>query len=141
ACIKEGIDGFYASTQGGEAKRFSNPAIFTNYVKPFDLVSMKEIATACSFNILHVCDYVAPYDNYAAFPDYPGHIVNCNVKLADRRISAQEVTSLFKRPFMGGMDRHGVIATGTPEQVEAEVQSVLKNSPSPFLLGADCTVE
>ncbi len=141
ACIKEGVDGFYASTQGGEAKRFSNPAIFRDYVKPFDLVSMKEIAPACPFNILHVCDYVAPYDNYAAFYDYPGHVVNCNVKLTDRHLSAQEVTASFQRPFMGGMDRHGILAVGTPEQVETEVRSVVKGAPRPFLLGADCTVE
>jgi uroporphyrinogen decarboxylase len=141
ACIKEGVDGFYASTQGGEAKRFSSPAIFANYVKPFDLVSMKEISTACPFNILHVCDYVAPYANYDAVYDYPGHVINCNVKLADRQISERDIAKLFKRPFMGGMDRHGIIATGTPQQVEAEIRGVVKNSPRPFMLGADCTVE
>jgi uroporphyrinogen decarboxylase len=141
ACIKEGIDGFYTSTQGGEARRFSSPSIFTNYVKPFDLVSMKEIATACPFNILHVCDYVAPYANYDNFYDYPGHVVNCNVKLSDRQIAAQDITKLFKRPFMGGMDRHGVIGTGTDAQVEGEIRRVVKNSPPRFILGADCTVE
>jgi uroporphyrinogen decarboxylase len=141
ACIKEGIDGFYTSTQGSEAKRFSSPTIFSNYVKPFDLVSMKEIATACPFNILHVCDYVAPYANYDAVYDYPGHVVNCNVKLSNRQISGQEIAKLFKRHLMGGLDRHGVISTGTPAQVEVEIRQVVKNSPRPFILGADCTVE
>jgi uroporphyrinogen decarboxylase len=141
ACIKEGVDGFYTSTQGGEAKRFSHPAIFQDYIKPFDLVAMKEIATVCPFNILHVCDYVAPYAGYAAFTDYPGHVVNCNVKLSDHRISAQEIAKLFQRPFMGGLDRHGVIATGAPEQVEREIRTVIQEAPNPFLLGADCTVE
>jgi uroporphyrinogen decarboxylase len=140
ACIKEGVDGFYASTQGGEASRFSNPAIFNNYLKPFDLISMKEAAAACPFNILHVCDYVAPYADYGAYYDYPGHVVNCNVRLSDRRISARDITSRFRRPFMGGMDRHGVIGTGSPDQVAAEIRRVVKNSPKPFLLGADCTV-
>jgi len=141
ACIKEGIDGFYTSTQGSEAKRFSSPVIFSKYVKPFDLVSMKEIASTCPFNILHVCDYVAPYANYDVVTDYPGHIVNCNVKLIDRQMSQQEITKLFKRPFMGGVDRHGVLATGTPAQVEAEIRQVVKNAPRSFILGADCTVE
>ena len=141
ACIKEGIDGFYTSTQGSEAKRFSSPTIFSKYVKPFDLVAMKEIASACPFNILHVCDYVAPYANYDAVYDYPGHVVNCNVKLSGGQITGQEITRLFKRPFMGGLDRHGVIGTGTPAQVEAEIRQVVKHSPRPFLLGADCTVE
>jgi len=141
ACIKEGVDGFYTSTQGSEAKRFSDPALFSRYVKPFDLVSMKEIATACPFNILHVCDYVAPYANYDAVSDYPGHVVNCNVKLSDRQITAQEITRQFQRPFMGGLDRHGIIATGTSAQVEAEIRKLVKNTPRPFILGADCTVE
>lgn len=141
ACIKEGVDGFYASTQGGEAQRFGNSSIFNNYIKPFDLVSMREAAGACPFNILHVCDYIAPYSNYAAYYDYPGHIVNCNVKLSDRRISAPEIASHFKRPFMGGMDRHGIIASGTPGEVALEIQNVVKAAPKPFMLGADCTVE
>jgi uroporphyrinogen decarboxylase len=141
ACIKEGVDGFYTSTQGSEAKRFSTSAIFGKYVRPFDLVAMREIQSACQFNILHVCDFVAPYANYDAVYDYPGHIVNCNVKLTGGRMSAQDITKLFKRPFMGGMDRHGVIATGTPAQVEAEIRQVVKNSGRPIMLGADCTVE
>jgi uroporphyrinogen decarboxylase len=141
ACIKEGVDGFYASTQGGEAKRFSSPKIFAQYVKPFDLPAMKEAAAACPFNILHVCDYVAPYANYDAYYDYPGHVINSNVRLADRQIPATEIAKAFRRPFMGGMDRHGIIATGTPEQVEAEIRRVAKTAPHPFILGADCTVE
>ncbi|MDQ1474405.1 MAG: hypothetical protein QOJ99_5885, partial [Bryobacterales bacterium] len=102
---------------------------------------MKEAATACPFNILHVCDYVAPYANYDAYQDYPGHIVNCNTKLADRQISIAEITRFFNRPFMGGTDRHGVIATGTPAQLRAEIRGIAKASPRPFILGADCTVD
>ncbi len=141
ACIKEGVDGFYASSQGGEAGRFSSPKIFTEYVKPFDLVSMKEAAAACPFNILHVCDYVAPYANYDAYYDYPGHVINSNVKMANGQIPATAIAKAFRRPFMGGMDRHGIIGTGTPQQVEAEIRRVVKAAPQPFILGADCTVE
>jgi uroporphyrinogen decarboxylase len=140
ACIREGIDGFYMSTQGSEAKRFSSPKIFANYVKPFDLVSMKEIHKACPFNILHVCDYVAPYANYDAVYDYPGQIINCNAKLTDKDLAFADIVKSFKRPFMGGMDRHGVIATGTLKQVEAEIRRVVQNAPRQFILGADCTV-
>ena len=140
ACIQAGIDGFYMSTQGSEAKRFTSPKIFTNYVKPFDLVSMQEIHRACPFNILHVCDYVAPYANYDAVYDYPGQVVNCNAKLTNKELSTGEITKLFKRPFMGGMDRHGIIASGSPAQVESEIRRVVKAAPKQFILGADCTV-
>ncbi len=140
ACIKEGIDGFYMSTQGSEAKRFSSPKIFKDYVKPYDLVSMKEVQKTCAFNILHVCDYVAPYANYDAVYDYPGHVINCNAKLTEKSLAAADIVNAFKRPFMGGMDRHGVIANGTPQQVEAEIRRVVKSAPKQFILGADCTV-
>ncbi len=140
ACIQAGIDGFYMSTQGSETRQFTNPKIFLNYVKPYDLVAMKEINAACRFNILHVCDFVAPYAGYDAVLDYPGQVVNCNPKLIDRQLSLQEISRVFKRPFMGGMDRHGILVTGTPQQVENEIKRIVKSAPRQFILGADCTV-
>ncbi len=61
ACIKLGVDGFYASTQGGETGRFADPGIFDIAIKPYDLTIMNEINETCLFNILHVCDYALPY--------------------------------------------------------------------------------
>ena len=141
ACIREGIDGFYMSTQGAETKQFNDPRIFVNYVKPFDLIAMKEIAQACPFNVLHVCDYHAPYARYDAVRDYPGQIVNCSTKLAEGHLAPAAIAKLFNRPYMGGLDRHGLIANGTPAQVEAEIKRVVKAAPRQFILGADCTVD
>jgi uroporphyrinogen decarboxylase len=140
ACIQAGIDGFYMSTQGSEARQFSNSRIFTHYIKPADLVAMKEVSTACPFNILHVCDYVAPYAGYDAVVDYPGQVVNCNPQLTNRKLSWQEISSMFRRPCMGGLDRHGILNKGTAAQVEAEIRQVVKSAPRQFILGADCTV-
>jgi uroporphyrinogen decarboxylase len=141
ACIKAGVDGFYMSTQGSEAKRFRNPEIFRQYIKPFDLVSMKEAQSACPMNILHVCDYHMPYADYDAVRDYPGHVVNCNTVLTGRTMSLQEVGEFFSRPVMGGMDRHGILAKGSKEELHAEIRRVLKEAPRQFILGADCTVD
>lgn len=141
ACISAGVDGFYMSTQGSEAGQFSKLSIFKDYVKPFDLVAMKEIQAACAFNILHVCDYVAPYANYEVVRDYPGHVVNCNTKLVGRELSPQELSRHFGRPYMGGLDRHGILGKGSPEQVEAEIKRVVKSAPKQFILAADCTVD
>ena len=140
ACIDIGVDGFYMSTQGLESGWFTDPKIFKNYIKPADIVAMKEVTSKCPFNILHVCDYVAPYVDYDAVLDYPGQVVNCNTHLKDKNLSWQQLSGMFKRPLMGGMDRKGVLATGSLDQIEAEVKSVLKNRPSQFILGADCTV-
>lgn len=140
ACIRLGVDGFYTSTQGGEAGRFTNPGVFEQYVKPFDLTLMNEVNQTCHFNILHVCDYRRDYADFSPFLDYPGHVVNCPLKLGARQLSPTEAARMFARPYMGGMERLGVIATGTPEQVRQAAEAVLAAAPEKFILGADCTV-
>jgi uroporphyrinogen decarboxylase len=139
-CIRLGVDGFYASTQGGEAGRFRDPAVFTRHVKPFDLVLMNEMRQSCPFNILHVCDYNAPYSDLSPFVDYPGHVVNCNPKLTGRSLSWAEIARMFGRPCMGGMDRHGLMASAGPAEIAREVNRVLNEASRPFMLGADCTL-
>ena len=127
------LPGFSAKIQGQNAdtSRFFHSR----------LLGPPELLPRCAFNILHVCDYVAPYANYDAYYDYPGHLINSNVQLADRQIASKEIARRFNRPFMGGLDRHGIIGTGTPAQVEAEIRRVVKDAPPRFILGADCTVE
>jgi len=77
-CKRVGVDGFYASSQGGEAFRFRDPSLFTKYIKPTDLAVWDEI-NSCTFNILHVCDYKGGYDDLTPFLDYPGHVVNSSL--------------------------------------------------------------
>jgi uroporphyrinogen decarboxylase len=139
-CIKLGVDGFYASTQGGENTRFEDRSLFADYIKPFDLVLMEEINRECIFNVLHVCDYYAGYDDFAPFVTYPGHVVNCNPQVGGKTLSGQEISELFGRPYMGGLDRLGVIATGSQADVQQEVENVLRNAPDKFMLAADCTL-
>lgn len=139
-CIRLGVDGFYHSTQGGEHGRFDDPALFKEYIRPFDLALMEEINRACIFNILHVCDYRLPYSDLAPFLDYPGHVVNTNLELVDAKISPQDVEGMFGRPFMGGLDRLGVIAHGSEDEVKKVVGDALSSAPKRFILGADCTV-
>ena len=139
ACKRAGVDGFYASTQGGEAFRFPDTNIFERYIKPTDLAVWAEIKT-CPFNILHICDYEGGYADLTPFLDYPGHVVNCNLNLRDKTLTAREVSGKFGRPFMGGLERKGVIATGTLGMIQEAVTGVLTQSPEGFILGADCTV-
>jgi uroporphyrinogen decarboxylase len=139
-CIRLGVDGFYASTQGGEAGRFKDPRIFKDYIKPLDLVLMNEIDRSCIFNILHVCDYQLPYSDLTPFLDYPGQVVNCNPMLATGQIAWTQIAQMFDRPCMGGLDRHGVIVSGRAEEIEKTVQQLLDEAPRPFVVGADCTL-
>ncbi len=139
-CLKRGVDGFYASTQGGEACRFKDPELFTKVIKPLDLEVMTEIDRKARFNILHVCDYQGPYDDLTPYLDYPGHVVNCPTRMKSGTRSPRQLAEMFKRPFMGGMDRLGLIASGSPAQVAQEARTVIRDAPPNFVLGADCTV-
>jgi uroporphyrinogen decarboxylase len=139
ACKKVGIDGFYTSTQGGEADRFKGTEIFSRYVKPSDLAVWEEIGDS-RFNILHICDYSSGYDDLTPFLDYPGQVVNCSLRLGDRTLTPKELSQMFNRPFMGGLERKGVIATGSPGEVRQAVEEVLAQAPERFILAADCTV-
>ena len=140
ACIRLGVDGFYMSTQGGEAGHFADAAIFQDYIKPYDLALMEEIDRNCPFNVLHVCDYHGPYADLTPFLDYPGHVVNCSLQVGNDTMSGTEVARLFGRPFMGGMERHGVIAHGDDGAIRGAVKALLDDAPARYLLGADCTL-
>jgi len=139
-CIKLGIDGFYHSTQGGESFRFADTALFKKYIKPYDLVLMKEINRTCIFNILHVCDYHGGYDDLSPFLDYPGQVVNCSLKLEEAELTPKEVSSMFGRPFMGGLERKGTILSGKEAEIKRVVKQALDAAPDKFILGADCTI-
>jgi uroporphyrinogen decarboxylase len=139
ACRQAGVDGFYVSTQGGEAGRFTGTDIFEKHIQPTDL-AVWEAVQDCAFNVLHVCDYEGPYDDLTPFLDYPGQLVNCSLKVGGREMSPREAAELFGRPFMGGMERLGVLARGTPEEARQAAEAVLREAPERFMLAADCTV-
>ena len=138
-CMRLGVDGFYASSQGGEAFRFQDIDIFEKAIKPADLAVWDEIGV-CPFNVLHICDYVGGYADLAPFLDYPGQVVNCSLKVGDRVLTPQEIAREFGRPFMGGLERKGIIASGSLAVIRREAEEALANAPESFILAADCTV-
>jgi len=139
-CIAAGVDGFYHSTQGYEQGRLPDAELFHRCVKPWDLYVMAEINAQCPFNILHICDYHAPYADLQPFPEYPGSVVNVNPNVGGKRLTGQELMDMFGRPFMGGVDRLGKIATGTVEDARAAAREALQGAPERYILAADCTV-
>jgi len=142
-CAKIGLDGFYHSTQGGEKHRFDSAETFHKLVKPIDLKVMGEIGKTFPFNILHICDYHEEYGGYAdlgPFLDYPGQVVNVTTEIGGKSLSSAEISKIFGRPYMGGMNRLGPLATGSEQEVRAAARQALAGAPARFILGADCTV-
>ncbi len=139
--IKLGVDGFYLSTQGGEVNRIPNAALFDKLVRPFDMEVMTLADKKCAFNILHICDYEGKYASLAPYVSYPGKVVNTPIVLADGKpVTTKDAAALFKRPVMGGLNRMGTIARGTPEEIKEAVDEALMSAPANYILGADCTV-
>jgi len=142
-CIRIGLDGFYHSTQGGEAHRFNDREIFQKWVKPTDHRVMNLINETSLFNILHICDYheeFGGYDDLSLFKDYPGTVVNVSTEVGGKSLTPTEISNQFGRPYMGGLKRLGILSTGTEEQARAAAREVLAEAPPRFILGADCTV-
>ena len=140
ACVRLGVDGFYHSTQGGETDRLADRTLFDEFVRPYDLAVMAEAERSCPFNILHVCDYLGEYDDLTRFQEYPGHVVSCPLSAAGHPLPPTEAQRLFSRPVMGGLDRLGIVTTGSEPEIRATVEAVLRHAPERFILGADCTV-
>ena len=141
AAVREGVDGFYTCSQGGESSAVADRAHFNRVIKNYDMLIQKEVAQLTPFNILHVCDYEGAYAEFGSrFQDYPGQIVNVPLAAEGKPLSLSQAADLFKRPVMDGLDRHGVLSTGTPADVKKAVEQVLQNAPAKIVLGANCTV-
>ncbi|WP_128548293.1 uroporphyrinogen decarboxylase family protein [Larkinella soli] len=141
AATRAGVDGFYTCSQGGEANAVADRALFHRVIKSFDMLVQKEVAQLTPVNILHVCDYEGAYGEFGSrFQDYPGQIVSVPLAAEGKPLSLSQAAGLFKRPVMGGLDRHGVLSTGTPADVKKAVEQVLTDAPAHLILGANCTV-
>jgi len=141
AAARLGVDGFYACTQGGESNRVADRSLFNRAIKNFDMLLYKEVAQLVPYNIMHVCDYDGSYEEFALrFQDYPGQVVNVPLSADHKPLSPRQAADIFRRPIMGGLDRHGILSTGSPVEVKKATLEVLKDAPAGFILGADCTV-
>ena len=141
AAARLGVDGFYTCTQGGETNRFAERALFNRVVKSYDMLLYKETSQLVPYNIMHICDYDGSYADFTPrFQDYPGQVINIPLSTDGKALSLGRAAEIFRRPVMGGLDRLGVLSTGTAEEVRKAALEVLKDAPANVILGADCTV-
>jgi len=142
AAARIGVDGFYTCAQGGETNRVADHSLFNRAIKNFDMILYKEVAQLVPYNMLHICDYDGNYEDFAKkFNDYPGQVINVPLAADNKPLSLSDAAKIFNRPVMGGLDRHGAINTGTPEDVKKATIEVLKSAPANVILSANCTVD
>ena len=142
AAARVGVDGFYTCTQGGETNRVADQSLFNRTIKNYDMILYKEVSQLVPFNILHICDYEGNYEGFASrFQDYPGQVINVPLSADGKPLSLSQASGIFNRPVMGGLDRHGILATGSPEEIKKATIEVLKNAPANVILSGNCTVD
>ncbi|MDR1456278.1 MAG: hypothetical protein LBJ01_11545 [Tannerella sp.] len=139
---KIGVDGFYLSTHGGDKALFHNGPLFKKLIEPYDRYILEEAVSHTLFNILHICSVENTYQELDHLAGYPSSVINPPVLLNDgSRTDLQGVQRLFGRPVMSGLDHHGVIAHGSPDEIKKEVDEVFSsNAPQNFIFAANCTV-
>ena len=137
-CIALGVDGFYASTHGGDETMFGGSPIFEDYIKPHD-VALLEAMERCRFNILHICDYFGPYPDLEPYLDYPGHVVTRAVHhRADELGGGLPLLRETGHGRHGSQRRHRRWQRGRDRSRSRP--GVLAGAPERFVLGADCTL-
>jgi uroporphyrinogen decarboxylase len=67
-------------------------------------------------------------------------VVNVPLTADGKPLSLRQAADIFRRPVMGGLNRLGIVSTGSPEEVKKATLEVLQNAPANVILGADCTV-
>jgi len=140
---KAGADGFYISSQGDDLEEFGG-GVFADIIKPYD-IQLTQLATEIApFNILHICESGGHFtpETFNDYLDYPGSVINPPLhNWKDKGLSLTDISKLFKRPVLGGLDnRSQALKDGDLKALKAEVDEILKDAPANFIFGADDSV-
>lgn len=120
ACLENGADGIFFATQSASYDLMTQEE-YGHLGRKYDLQVLKVIADVSRFTILHICGKNIMFDYLS---DYPVHAINWD----DRNTSPslREARSRYSGGLIGGLDRWGVIRTGTPTQVMAEAREAIE---------------
>jgi len=139
AARQAGADGFYISSQGDDLEEFGGK-VFQDILKPYDRQLSDVAAEVAPFNILHICESGGHFtaETFNDYLDYPGSVINPPLhNWQGKDLTLKEISNLFRRPVLGGLNNRGAIKDGTWEELKAEIDQILENAPQNFIFGAD----
>lgn len=135
ATLAAGADGFFFATQEANHDTLSD-ADFRGLGKAYDLDVLRAVEGRATFNLLHVCRVNIMAE---AVADYPVQAINWDSD--HTRPALAEAHSVWGQTLVGGLDRHGAILGGTPDDVAAEVrQSIAEAGPAGLIVSAGCAL-
>ncbi len=136
-CIEAGADGIFLSVRDDWVDvPGAQRSLYQQLVLPTDLIILRSVQAA-RFNLLHVCGKAV---DFKAFAGYPVAVMNWADRAAGPAI--KDVAPWLRPAIAAGVDNLGVLLSGTPQQVRAQVADAISQaSPRPLIITPGCTFD
>jgi uroporphyrinogen decarboxylase len=121
ATLDAGADGFFYATQDATLDELTEPE-FERLGKAYDLRVLKALDDRAWFNLFHVCRESIMADEVATYP-----VDAVNWDSHHNYPSFEQAKRIWPQALVGGLDRHGAILRGTPEEVAREVRAAVES--------------
>jgi uroporphyrinogen decarboxylase len=109
---------------------------YATFGRPYDLQVLEAVQGA-PFNLLHIC---GPQVHFDLVGDYPVQAINW-AAVGQGNPSLGEARRRTTKALIGGIDEHGVIQHGSPDQVTAAAHAAIADAgPGGLLLAPGCGV-
>lgn len=135
-----GCAGIFYSVQNGELSRFTKEE-YLDWVRPAEKELLDYANSINDMNIIHLCAWENESNRLEVWDDY-----QAPVKSWDRHYDTfdiEEAKKRFNATMWGGFNnRPGTLLyTGTKEEIEAEVESLIKQGGKQgYIIGSDCSI-
>jgi uroporphyrinogen decarboxylase len=137
ACMEEGASGIFYATNGWAREGLLTQDQYREFGEQYDLEFLDAIKGRSKFTILHNCGSHIYFDLLA---NYPVHAISWAATL-EGNPDLREGKRRSGKAVMGGISEKTVLRTGTPDQVQEEVQKALElTGGEQFILAPGCAV-
>ncbi len=137
ACVEAGADGIFVSVRDDWVDTPDNGnGTYDELVRRSDL-RVLDAASDAEFNMLHVCGRA---ENFAAFADYPVHVLNWADRTAGPAI--EDVVSTLKPAPCAGLDHSATLVSGDEAACANEVRDAVSQAGDrPMMIAPGCTYD
>ncbi len=135
ACLDSGADGVFYATQCASTD-FMTVKEYREFGRRYDLAVLDAFKNKSRFTMLHICGANIMFDELL---DYP--VDACNWDDQTTAPSLAEARKKTRRCLIGGINKMGVLRTGTPQDVQAEARaSIAAAGRRGFILAPGCGI-